>query len=111
MLAHLFMNKGRLDWSGHNATGDFRHTPFAIVVDVGRDFYLTSDKAPALSLVGPGPARFETFTPEALTVAARSLMFGFHIVGEDQSAARTADKRRAAIRKIDVRKRPKGSIR
>jgi hypothetical protein len=111
MLAHLFMNKGRLDWSGHNATGDFRHTPFAVVVDTGRDFYLTSDKAPALTLVGPGPARFELFSPEAVVIAARSRMFGFWIVEEAQTEALAADKRRVAIRKIAVRSRPKEATR
>jgi hypothetical protein len=105
MLAHLFMNKGRLEWSGHNASGDFRHTPYAFVIDVGRDCMLTSDKAPALTLIGPGPARFETFSPEALAVAARSGMFGFRIVEDDQVEARAAGKRRDAIRKIDVRRR------
>ena len=41
VIAHLVIRNNRLAWSGYNASGDPAHT-HALVVDVGRDFLITS---------------------------------------------------------------------
>jgi hypothetical protein len=102
--AHLFIHRGRLAWSGYQASGDTKHAPYSLVVDIGRAFLLTSEDVSKLYLIGPGTQHFETFTPDSLALAARRGMFGFRIVAENEPASRKADKARAASSK-DRRRR------
>jgi hypothetical protein len=51
MIGHRFIHNGRLTWSGYGACGDPAHT-LALVVDIGRDFHITSEGQ--LYLTGPG---------------------------------------------------------
>jgi hypothetical protein len=94
--AHLFYHRGKLAWSGYNASGDPRHRPYAFVVDVGRDFILTSDERAALYLIGPGPVQFTMFTPDSVALAGRVGAFGFKLVTGAEGAAIAADRARLA---------------
>lgn len=103
MIAHLMLDKGRYAWSGHNASGDPVHRPYALVVDVGRDFILTDEGN--LYPTGPGSARFKEFSPDGFVLAARSGWFGFRVVAAEEPAAREADQERQETRKLGRRGR------
>ena len=51
LIAHLIIRDNQFAWSGHNAGGDPAHR-HALIVDVGRDFLITSEGN--LDLTGPG---------------------------------------------------------
>ena len=53
-------------WSGYNAAGDPAHRQ-ALVVDVGRDFLITSEGN--LYLTGPGRMQFAEFSPAEFALA------------------------------------------
>jgi hypothetical protein len=84
VIAHLVIRNNRLVWSGYNASGDPAHT-HALVVDVGRDFLITSDGR--LYLSSPGPLQFAEFSPTGFAVAARSGMLGFTVLKDDEAAS------------------------
>ncbi len=86
MIAHLLIHKGRLAWSGYNASGDPKHMPDALVGDVGRDFIITGDGG--LQLTGPGPMRYQEFTPAGFSLAARRGWFGFRVLSDAEDASR-----------------------
>jgi hypothetical protein len=102
MIAHLFIHNGRLTWSGYGASGDPAHT-HALVVDVGRDFIITSDGL--LYLIGPGPFQFEEFSADGFAVAARLGRLGFRVLRENESASWRRDRRDRARRKLGRRGR------
>jgi hypothetical protein len=96
MIAHFFADgpawKRRWRFSGHQACGDEfdgagdrrrKEIPpraFDAIVDVGRDFILTSDKDCKLYITGPGPHQFTEHSPEGVILAAKLGMFGFKFV-------------------------------
>ena len=98
MIAHLTHRDGRFAWSGYGASGDPAHRPYALIVDVGRDFHITEEGR--LYLTGPGPKRFTEWSPEAVVLSARGGMFGFRVVAEDEAGSRWRDaeeRRRRAL--------------
>jgi hypothetical protein len=89
LTAHLIIRNGRFAWSGCNAGGDPAHHR-ALVVDVGRDFLITSEGK--LYLTGPGPLQFAEFSPAEFALAARGGMFGFTVLAEDEAASWRRDR-------------------
>jgi hypothetical protein len=67
VIAHLIIRNDRFTWSGYNAGGDPAHRPYALVVEIGREFIITSEEN--LYLIGPGPMQFEEFSPDGLALA------------------------------------------
>lgn len=102
MRAHLFVHKGQLAWSGYNGLGDPSHA-YAFVIDVGRDFQITSEGN--LYLTGPGPGQFEEFSPAGTVIAARGRMFGFRLIQATEVASRFADKRNQKRQRLGRRGR------
>lgn len=91
MKAHFFKDGRRWRFSGYNACGDpydgkggtrpgpeTATRPFDAVVDIGREFILTSDGR--LYLTGLGKGQFSTFSPEAVLLAAKLGHFGFKLI-------------------------------
>lgn len=108
MIAHLLLHKGEYAWSGHNASGDPRHEPHALVVDVGYDFHITDEGR--LYLTSPGRMQFEEFTAFAFVLSARLGYFGFKVIGESAASAAARDRAEQARLKTDRRHRsPKGA--
>jgi hypothetical protein len=90
---------GRLTWSGYSAragdpgihwrdcdgpttyAADAVPFPLAYVVEIGREFTLAEGlrEPPDLVILGPGPAQFTQWQPEALVSAARLGWFGFRL--------------------------------
>jgi hypothetical protein len=91
VIAHLTIQKGRFTWSGHNASGDPAHRPYAMIVDVGRDFTITSEGN--LYLTGAGPLRFTELSVTGFVLAARCGWFGLKIVTEEEPAKAEKPKR------------------
>jgi hypothetical protein len=89
VTAHLIIRNGRFAWSGYNPSGDFAHCP-ALVVDGGRDFLLTSDGN--LYLTGAGRMQFAEFSPSESALAAKAGMFGFTVLGGDETASWRRDR-------------------
>ena len=89
MIAHLIIRNGRFAWSGYNAGGDPAHRQ-VLVVDVGRDFLITSEGN--LYLTGPGCMQFAEFSPSEFVLAARGGMFGFTVLHEDEVASWRRDR-------------------
>jgi hypothetical protein len=104
MIAHLYVHKGRLAWSGAWASGDPGHAPYAFVVDVGRDFQLTGDGR-RIYLNGPGPIHHAELTPEAFIVAAKAGMFGFKILSQAEGRAMARDRAARSWAKLPARSR------
>ena len=102
MIAHLVVRNNRLTWSGYNASGDPAHT-HALVVDVGRDFLITSDGK--LYLNSPGPLQFAEFSPIGFAVAARSEMLGFTVLKDDEATSWRRDRIDRERRKLGRRGR------
>jgi hypothetical protein len=102
-VAHLFIDRGRLAFSGYNASGDPRHQPYALVVDVGRGFQLVDDGD--LYLSGPGRGQFEVFSPDAFAIAARLGYFGFKVAFDHEAPSRKRDKEAQANRRLGRRER------
>jgi hypothetical protein len=90
MIAHLIIKNGRFAWSGYNAGGDPAHR-HALIVEIGREFIITSEEN--LYLIGPGPMQFEEFSPDGLALAARRGMFGFTVLKDEEAASRHRDRR------------------
>jgi hypothetical protein len=89
VIAHLIIRNGRFAWSGYNASGDPAHR-HALVVDVGRDFLITSEGN--LYLTSPGPRQFAEFSPSEFVLAAKGGMFGFTVLGGDEAASWRRDR-------------------
>ena len=102
VIAHLVIRNNRLTWSGYSAGGDPAHT-HALVVDVGRDFLITSDGK--LYLNSPGPLQFAEFSPSGFAVAARSGMLGFTVLKDDEAASWRRDRIDQERRKLGRRGR------
>ncbi len=69
VIAHLVIRNNCLAWSGYNASGDPVHH-HALVVDVGRDFLITSEGK--LYLNSPGPLQFaELGSPHQMRIIVR----------------------------------------
>jgi hypothetical protein len=102
VIAHLVIRNNRLTWSGYNASGDPAHHD-ALVVDVGRDFLITSDGK--LYLNSPGPLQFAEFAPSGFAVAARGGMLGFTVVKDDEAASWRRDRIDQERRKLGSRGR------
>ncbi len=102
MTAHLTIRNSRFVWSGYNASGDPSHAQ-ALVAEVGRHFILTGDGT--LYLIGPGQMRFAEFSPEAFVIAARSGMFGFRVLLDDERTARRRDREDRRRHKLGCRGR------
>jgi hypothetical protein len=102
VIAHLFIRNGRFAWSGYNASGDPAHC-HALVVDVGRDFLITSDGN--LYLTSPCPIQFAEFSPSEFALAAKSGMFGFMVLKEDEAASWRRDRNDQECRKLGRRGR------
>jgi hypothetical protein len=100
VIAHLVIRNNRLAWSGYNASGDPTHH-YALVVDVGRDFLITSDGK--LYLNSPGPLQFAEFSPAGFAVAARSEMLGFTVLKDDEAASWRRDRIDQERRKLGRR--------
>ncbi len=88
-LAHLRRDRKGWYYSGYNASGDPlilrgqrgqapAPVPYDAVVDVGREFLLTSDGL--LYILGPEMAQAREWEPARLVVAARLGMFGFRLL-------------------------------
>lgn len=91
-LAHMYLNRGRLEFSGYGACGDPDYAPFAAVVEIGRAFQLVGERCDRLYLTGPGPCQFEEFTPTEVYLAGKSGWFGFRLVSTDWLGARALDR-------------------
>ena len=102
LIAHLSIRNGRFAWSGYNAGGDPAHCQ-ALVVDVGRDFLITSEGN--LYLTGPGRMQFAEFSPTEFAPAAKGGMFGFTIVQDDEAASWRRDRMDQERRKLGRRGR------
>jgi alkanesulfonate monooxygenase SsuD/methylene tetrahydromethanopterin reductase-like flavin-dependent oxidoreductase (luciferase family) len=102
VIAHLVIRNNCLTWSGYNASGDPAHT-LALVVDVGRDFLITSDGK--LYLNSPGPLQFAEFSPGGFAVAARSGMLGFTVLQDDEATSWRHDRIDQERRKLGRRGR------
>jgi hypothetical protein len=102
VIAHLVIRHNRLAWSGYNASGDPAHN-HALVVDVGRDFLITSEGK--LYLNSPGPLQFAEFSPTGFAVAARSGMLGFMVLKDDEAASWRRDRIDQQRRKLGRRAR------
>jgi hypothetical protein len=89
VIAHLTIRNNRFAWSGYNASGGPAYRP-ALVVDVGRDFLITSDGN--LYLTGPGRLQFAEFSPSEFALAAKGAMFGFTVLQEDDAASWRRDR-------------------
>ncbi len=61
-----------------------------MVVDVGRDFLITSEAR--LYLNSPGPLQFAEFSPTGFAVAAKSGMLGFTVLKDDEAASWRRDR-------------------
>jgi hypothetical protein len=85
----MIIRNGRFAWSGYNASGDPSHRQ-ALVVDVGRDFLITSEGK--LYLTSSGPRQFAEFSPWEFALAAKGGMFGFTVLGGDEAASWRRDK-------------------
>jgi hypothetical protein len=102
VIAHLTIRNGRFAWSGYNASGDPTHRQ-ALVVDVGRDFLITSDGK--LYLTSPGPRQFAEFSPSEFALAAKGGMFGFTLLHEDEAASWRRDRHDQERRRLGRRGR------
>jgi hypothetical protein len=102
VIAHLIIRHNRFAWSGYNAGGDPAHRQ-ALVVDVGRDFLITSEGT--LYLTGPGPMPFAEFSPTEFVLAAKSGMFGFTVLEEDVAASWRRDRHDQERQKLGRRGR------
>jgi hypothetical protein len=102
LIAHLIIRNDRFAWSGHNAGGDPAHH-HALVVDVGRDFLITSEGK--LYLNSPGLMQFAEFSPSGIALAARSGMMGFTVIKDDEAASWRRDRIDQERRKLGCRGR------
>jgi hypothetical protein len=102
VIAHLTIRNGRFAWSGYSAGGDPAHR-HALVVDVGRDFLITSEGK--LYLTGPGRLQFAEFSPSEFALAAKAGMFGFTVLGADETASWQRDRDDRERRKLGRRGR------
>jgi hypothetical protein len=102
LIAHLIIRNNRFAWSGHNTGGDPAHH-HALVVDVRRDFIITSEGN--LYLTGPGRMQFAEFSPAGFVLAARRGMFGFTVQEEDEVASWRRDRNDQERRKLGRRGR------
>ncbi len=102
LIAHLIIRDNRFAWSGHNAGGDPAHR-HALVVDVGRDFLVTSEGN--LYLTGPGRMQFAEFSPAGFALAAQRGMFGFTVLEEDEAASWRRDRNDRERRQLGRRGR------
>jgi hypothetical protein len=89
VIAHLTIRNGRFAWSGYNASGDPAHHQ-ALVVDVGRDFLITTEDK--LYLTSPGPMQLAEFSLSEFALAAKGGMFGFTVLGGDEAASWRRDR-------------------
>jgi hypothetical protein len=89
VIAHLIIRNGRFAWSGYNASGDPAHRQ-ALLVDVGRDFLITSEGK--LYLTSPGPMQYAEFSPSEFALAAKGGMFGFTLLGGGEAASWRRDR-------------------
>lgn len=103
--AHLFHHNGELAFSGHLASGDRAHKPWAAVVEIGRDFFITPDGKTLYFKRRPEDKAPLTFSAEGVLVAARYQMFGFQLIEETEGLSLSGDKDRQVKRKTDRRKR------
>jgi hypothetical protein len=102
LIAHLIIRNGQFAWSGYNAAGDPAHH-HALVVNVGRDFLITSEGN--LYLTGPGRMQFAEFSPAGFALATGRGMIGFTVLEDDEAASWRLDRNDQERRKLGRRGR------